>query len=100
MSLPFGIFKKSNEIHKIVQELLEMGVICSSTSPFSFPVFMVLKKEGTLHMSLDFRFLNKLTIKDKFPILFIDDLLDELNGAQYFTKLDQHSGYNQIRMKC
>jgi hypothetical protein len=60
---------------------------------------MVLKKEGTWHMCPDFCALNELTIKEKIIIPIIDDLLDELSGAQYFIKLDLHSGYHQIHMK-
>lgn len=60
---------------------------------------MVLKKDGEWHMCPEIRALNKLTVKDKFDILVVDDLLDGLNGAQFFTKLYLRSGYHQIHMK-
>jgi hypothetical protein len=92
-------FSQKSEIEKIVQELLDTGVIYLSTNPYYSPMVMVLKKEDTWHLCLEFFALNKLTIKDKFPTSTIDDLLDELSGFKYFTKLDICSSYHQICMK-
>nr|XP_008191903.1 PREDICTED: uncharacterized protein LOC100141851 isoform X1 [Tribolium castaneum] len=85
-------------VRDIVNDLLGSGVIRESDSPYSSPILLVRKKDGQHRMCVDYRQLNSKTIKDRFPLPRVDEHLDKLNGAKFFTTLDLASGYYQIPM--
>ena len=87
------------ELKEQLRDLLEKGFIRPSTSPWGAPVLFVRKKDGSLRMCIDYRQLNKVTIKNRYPLPRIDDLFDQLQGAKCFSKIDLRSGYHQVRVR-
>ena len=82
-----------------LQELLDKGFIQPSFSPWGAPVRFVKKKDGSLRLCIDYRELNKVTIKNRYPLPRIDDLFDQLQGASHFSKINLRSGYHQLKIK-
>ncbi|GJR00728.1 putative reverse transcriptase domain-containing protein [Tanacetum coccineum] len=87
------------ELADQLQELLEKGFIRPSSSPWGAPVLFVKKKDGTFRMCIDYRELNKLTVKNRYPLPRIDDLFDQLQGSSVYSKIDLRTGYHQLRIR-
>ncbi|GJU35713.1 putative reverse transcriptase domain-containing protein [Tanacetum coccineum] len=86
------------ELSGQLKELQDKGFIRPSSSPWGAPVLFVKKKDGSFRMCIDYRELNKLTVKNRYPLPRIDDLFDQLQGSQFFSKIDLRSGYHQLRV--
>jgi hypothetical protein len=87
------------ELQLYLEELIKKGYIHLSMSPWGAPVLFVKKKDGTLRLCIDFRQLNKVTVKNKYPLPRIDDLFDQLKGAKIFFKIDLRLRYHQVTIK-
>jgi hypothetical protein len=88
------------ELKKQIEELLEKGFIHPSSSPWGAPVLFVSKKDGSRRMCVDYRSLNEVTIKNKYPLPQIEDLFDQMKGAKIFSKIDLRSGYHQLKIRA
>ena len=101
---PYPLYRMApaelRELKAQLQELLGKGFIRPSASPWGAPVLFVKKKDGSFQMCIDYRQLNKVTIKNKYPLPHIDDLFDQLQGACTFSKIDLRSGYHQLKIRA
>ncbi|GJT86527.1 putative reverse transcriptase domain-containing protein [Tanacetum coccineum] len=88
-----------SEMKEQLQELSDKGFIRPSSSPWGAPVLFVKKKDGSFRMCIDYRELNKLTVKNRYPLPRIDDLFDQLQGSSIYSKIDLRSGYHQLRVR-
>ncbi|GJY78996.1 putative reverse transcriptase domain-containing protein [Tanacetum coccineum] len=87
------------ELKEQLQELIDRGFIRPSVSPWGASVLFVKKKDGSMRLCIDYRELNRVTIRNRYPLPRIDDLFDQLQGAKYFSKIDLRSGYHQLRVR-
>ena len=85
---------EAQEVERQLAEYVRKGFIRPSSSPWASPILLVKKKDGSMRMCVDYRSLNQLTIKNKYPMPRIDELFDQLTGARYFSKIDLRSGYH------
>ncbi|GJY48215.1 putative reverse transcriptase domain-containing protein [Tanacetum coccineum] len=90
---------KEKRLEDVLIELSDIGFIRPSSSPWGAPVLFVKKKDGSFRMCIDYRELNKLTMKNRYPLLRIDDLFDQLQGSIVYFKIDLRSGYHQLRVR-
>ena len=90
---------EQSELDHFLTENLETGRIRPSKSPMAFPVFFIKKKDGSLRLVQDYRMLNDMTVKNKYPLPLISELVNQLRGAKYFTKLDVRWGFNNVRIQ-
>nr|GFC04947.1 putative reverse transcriptase domain-containing protein [Tanacetum cinerariifolium] len=87
------------DLSEQLKELSDKGFIRSSSSPWGAPVLFVKKKDGSFRMCIDYQELNKLTVKNRYPLPRIDDLFDQLQGSIVYSKIDMRSGYHQLRVQ-